>query len=63
MQTGYLVGMRFENGTLLQIDDVINQQLENDMHVYAILSGILAINQIFLLNFSLKSNNASLFKN
>jgi hypothetical protein len=38
--TGTCKGLRFENGTLLRLDDIINEQLQDDVHVWVILKGI-----------------------
>ena len=32
-------GIRFESGTLLSMDDIINEQLQDDIHVWVILKG------------------------
>ena len=33
-------GIRFENGTQLRMDDIINEQLQEDAHIWVILKGI-----------------------
>jgi len=35
--TGTCKGLRFENGTLLRMDDIINEQLQDDAHIWVIL--------------------------
>lgn len=40
--TGCPKGVRFENGSLLPMDGIINQNLEDDMHVWVILKGTFA---------------------
>lgn len=37
---GTCKGLRFENGTIISGDGIINEQLKDDSHVYVILKGI-----------------------
>ena len=37
---GMAKGVRFENGVMLNLDDIINQQLAEDAHVWIMLKGI-----------------------
>jgi hypothetical protein len=39
MASGTCKGLRFENGTLLRMDDILNEQLQDDAHVWVILKG------------------------
>lgn len=40
MHSGTPKGIRFENGTTLNMDDIINENLKEDQHVWVILKGL-----------------------
>lgn len=41
MLTGFSKGVRFENGTLVNMDGVINEHLQDESHIWVILQGLL----------------------
>ena len=44
---GTVRGLRFENGTQLSMDAIINEQLQDDAHIWIILKGIeFVVNEI-----------------
>ncbi len=48
---GTVRGLRFENGTQLRMDDIINEQLQDDTHIWVILKGIKFLKFIFSESF------------
>lgn len=44
-QKGTTKGVRFENGTMLNLDDMIQDRMKDDVHVWVLLKGRGAIEQ------------------
>lgn len=43
MITGLPHGLRFENGTILNMDGIINENVQEDSHIWVILKGFFLI--------------------
>ena len=43
METGLAKEIRFENGVILNMDGIISDELQDDIHVYVVLKGIINI--------------------